>query len=63
MMRWVIPRAGARNVWLLTGRIDAAPSSGGQAPPLEKEEGWDDESVDDDEPGDGDASSHEGAAG
>ena len=65
MMRSVLPRASARNVWVLTGRTHLAPSSGGRAPPLEEEEeeGCDDECVDDGEAGDVDASLHEGATG
>ena len=63
MMRAVLPRASARDTWLLTGRTDAAPSSGGRAPPLEAELGWEDESDEEEELDDGEASLHEGAAG
>jgi hypothetical protein len=63
MMRAVLPRASAREIWLLTGRTDAAPSSGGRAPPLDDETGGGDESDEEEELDDGEASLREGAAG
>ena len=63
MMRAVLPRPSVTDVWLLTGRTDAAPSSEGRAPPLEAETGWGDEGDEEDEQDDGEASLHEGAAG
>jgi hypothetical protein len=65
MTRAVLPRASAREDWLLTGRTDATPSSGNRAPPLDEdddpaavgEEGTVGHADEDD-----DASLHEGAA-
>jgi hypothetical protein len=60
MMRAVLPRASARDTWLLTGRTDAAPNSEGRMPLLETELGWGDESDEEEELDDGEASLHEG---
>ena len=63
MMRSVLLRARPRDVLLLTGQTDEVPSGSGRLPPLDAEEGPDEDSDGDDRLDDGNASLDEGMAG
>ena len=63
MSRAVLPRASAREEFLLTGQVDHERGSASRAPPVDEDESDDDDDNDDDDEGGGSGESHERSQG